>query len=202
MNYLDPPEYSTYGLEPATPEAFVGAASKMMDAHCRRPTLATAPYTEKLRIAAGRNTVRLTYLPLAGATPVISARGRFAEPRRGEAAEMSIDVARAFSLPGTWSTLDVSQFQFDSATGEVLFPHYVLGLPFNEIEITYSAGFDTPPDEVKFACAQFVRNGQATPALNVRAGQLDKLQMEYFGDSLVDSTVRTLLAPWVAQRFA
>jgi len=200
MNYLDPHEYSTYGLEPATPEAFVGAASKMIDAHCRRPTLATAQYVEKLRIAAGRNTVRLTYLPLAGASPIVSARGRFAEPRRGEAAEMSIDVARAFSLPGTWSTLDVSQFQFDSATGEVLFPHYVLGLPFNEIEITYSAGFATPPDEVKFACAQLVKNMQATPALTVKSGKIDTMKLDYFADSLIDSSVKALLAPYVAQR--
>ena len=53
---------------------------------------------------------------------------------------------------------------------------------------------------MKFACAQIVRNAQATPALNVRSGKLNSMQLDYFSDSLVDQTVRTLLAPYVAQK--
>ena len=66
----------------------MAAASSVIDAHCRRATLGVAQYEERMRIAAGRNTVRVTYVPLAtvppAATPIISARGRYAIPRRGE----------------------------------------------------------------------------------------------------------------------
>ena len=65
MNYLSPSEYETYGLEATTPAAWVLAASTVIDAYCRRVTLGVAQYEERLRIAAGRNTVRVTYVPPA-----------------------------------------------------------------------------------------------------------------------------------------
>ena len=73
-------------------------------------------------------------------------------------------------------------------------------MQFQEIEIQYSAGFETIPDPVKFACAQIVRNAQATPALNVRASTLNSMHLEYFADALVDASVRAMLAPYVAQK--
>ena len=56
------------------------------------------------------------------------------------------------------------------------------------------------PEPVKFACAQLVRNAQATPALNVRASSIERMQMEYFADSLIDHAVGTLLAAYVAEK--
>ncbi len=206
MNYLSQSEYEVYGVEAKTPESWTAAASSLIGAHCRRPTLAVASYVERLRLRAGRNTVRLTYLPLApvvpATSPIVSAQGRYALPRRDEGgpAALASDVALAFSLPGTWSTLDPAAIDFDPATGELALPMNPLGLAYNEVEITYNAGLAAIPDAVKFACAQIVRNAQATPALNVRAGDLNRMHLEYFEDTLVDSTVRALLAPWVAQK--
>ena len=81
MNYLTHSEYTTFGLDAATNEAFVAAASRLIDAHCRRATLAPQAYTERHRLASGRNTLLLTHLPVLSLT---SARGRFAQPRRDE----------------------------------------------------------------------------------------------------------------------
>ena len=53
---------------------------------------------------------------------------------------------------------------------------------------------------IKTACAQIVRNAQATPALNVRAETIDRMHLEYFSERLVDESVRSLLAPYVAQK--
>ncbi len=206
MVYLAPSEYAAYGVEAKTPAAWVAAASSLVEAHCRRPTLAVAQYVERLRLRAGRNTVRLTYLPLAtvapATTPIVSARGRYAVPRRDEggSADFGADVARAFSLPGTWANLDAVSIDYDSDTGELSLPLNSLGLAYNEVEVTYNAGLATIADPVKFACAQIVRNAQATPALNIRAGNLDRMHMEYFADTLVDATVRAYLAPYVAQK--
>ena len=209
MTYLTPSEYSEYGLETATPEAWVAAASSLINAHCRRATLMSATYTERKRLAAGRNTVQLTHLPLvvvAPATRAITAvRARFANPRRGEMADVRDfpgDIALAFGLPGTWTNLDPSQCDYDATTGEVSLAANPIGLAYNEVEITYTAGFTAVPDEVKFACAQIVKNAQATPALNVRSGRVDSLQLDYFADSLLDDSVRRMLAPYVAVKLS
>jgi hypothetical protein len=85
-------------------------------------------------------------------------------------------------------------------TGEITLPVNALGLGFSELEIVYTAGLDPIPDAVRAACSQIVKNAQATPALNVRAGNLDRMHLEYFSDSLLDQNVRGLLAPFVAQK--
>ena len=206
MNYLSPSEYQGHGLDAATPESWITAASALIDAHCRRATLGVAPYSERLRLGAGRNTMRLTYLPLAALSPaqspLVALRARYAQPRRGEApaGELATDVAQAFALPGAWTALDVSAVDFDPATGELSLPLNPLGLAYNEVEVSYTAGISPLPESVKAACAQIVRNAQATPALTVRAGSLDRMHLEYFAESLLDADVRRLLAPYVAQK--
>lgn len=206
MTYLQPSEYETYALEKSTPAALVAAASSLIDAHCRRPTLGVAQYVERVRLRPGRNSLRLTYLPLAAVAPALSpfvaVKARYGVPRRGEGSlcELAHDVATAYGLPGAWSTLDPATLDYDAATGEVALQQNPLGLAYNEVEATYTAGSSVLPEPVKFACAQIVRNAQATPALNVRASALERMQMEYFADSLVDQVVRTLLAPHVAEK--
>jgi len=206
MNYLTPSDYEAYGLEATTPPAWVTAASTLIDAHCRRTTLGITQYKERQRLTSGRNSTRLSYLPLIpvspAVSPIVSARGRYATPRRGEISldDLSLNVSTAFGLPGTWTDLDPSGIDIYAATGELTFPTNPVGLLFSELEVIYTAGFDVIPDTVKSACAQIVRNAQATPALNVRSGQVDRMHMDYFSDTLLDQTVRTLLAPYVAQK--
>jgi hypothetical protein len=207
MNYLQPSEYETYGLETTTALSWVTAASAIVDAHCRRVTLAINQYTERLRTENGTRPLRLTYLPLNPLAPatsaLVSARSRYATPRRGEVQydAMVWDAAIAFGIPGTWIDLNVADLDVFLDTGEVTLPINVLGWTFTEIEIVYTAGLDPFPDAVKVACAQLVKNGQATPALNVKRNVLpDRMQLMYFSDTLLDETVQALLAPYVAQK--
>lgn len=209
MIYLQASEYDQYGLEQSAPAALVAAASSLIDAHCRRVTLGVAQYAERVRLSPGRNSLRLTYLPLVAVAPApspfVAVKARYGVPRRGEGSacqEVAAEVAGAFGLPGAWTALDAATLDYDVATGEVALPQHPLGLGYNEVEVTYTAGFATVPDTVKFACAQIVRNAQATPAINVRATAIERMQMEYFADSLLDASVRSLLAPYVAQKVA
>ena len=210
MNYLDSSEYGRYGLDASLPEWWVTAASALIDAQCRRKSLGVAQYSERVRVAPGRNSARLTYLPLAAVapaqSPIVSARARFAVPRRGEGmpeiSDFAQDVAEAFRLPGDWTSLDPATIECRVETGEITLGIHPLGLTFNEVEVAYTAGLAEIPAAVKSACAQLVRNAQATPALNVRSGVVDHMQLGYFSDTLVDHTVRKLLAPYVAQRLA
>jgi hypothetical protein len=206
MNYLSPSEYEAYGLETTTPAALILAASSVIDSHCRRATLGVAQYEERLRLQAGRNVVRVTYTPLAVVAPapsaIVSARGRYATPRRGEWPfdDLSSDVALMFGLPGTWNTIDPASIDAFAESGELTLPVNAIGLGYSEIELVYTAGLAVIPDAVKVACAQVVRNAQATPALNVKAERIDHLRLDYFADTLLDQTVRTLLQPYVAQK--
>ena len=205
MAYLEPADYPNYGLPAGTTADWITAASALINNYCRRPDLNVIQYRERLRITRGAQTVRLTYLPLAplgaAASPIVSMEGRYAQPRRGEVlSEPLAEIAWAFSLPGQWAAIDLNNVDYDSATGELLLPWNLLGIPYNEVSVVYTAGLATIGDDVKSACAQIVRNAQATPSLNVSRSRIDTMQMEYFSSSLVDNTVQAWLRPYVANR--
>jgi hypothetical protein len=202
MGYLLPAEYEAYGLSADTGDGLVTMASALMEAHCRRTTLMAAEYVERLRLTAGAQTARLSYGPLLDGA-LMSARVRYTRGRRGEFGDLQgygYQIATAFGLPGTWSVLDVSTIDVDAGARELTFPANFLGIGYNEAEVTYTAGFVTVPVHVKVACAQIVRNAQATPALNVKSSKLDTMQMEYFSGVLIDAGVQAMLAPFVAEK--
>jgi hypothetical protein len=106
-------------------------------------------------VANGERTrpVQLSYLPLCAVapatTPIVSARGRYATPRRGELdyeAELW-EIAMAFGIPGTWVNVDVANLDAFAETGEVTLPVNVMGWAFTEVEIVYTAGFDPFPGQ-------------------------------------------------------
>lgn len=206
MNYLDTAEYLTYGLDAATDPSWITAASAVIDAHCRRTTLGVNQYEERLKMPPELNTVRLSYLPLTtvapGTSPIVSLQGRYGIPRRGEwpFPELSLEFALVFALPGSWTTIDPNSIDIWAESGELTFPVNALGLFFNEVDVVYNAGLETIPANVKVACAQIVKNAQITPALNVKSGKIDRMRLDYFGDSLVNETVRSLLEPYVARK--
>jgi hypothetical protein len=208
MGYLDPAEYVQYGLTADTTDDWIAMASALIDAHCRRPSLLVTQYVERLRLTAGSQSVRLSYLPLSplggDVSPLVAVRVRFGRPRRGEADQaqdpMLAHVATAFGIPGTWSELDLGNIDLNPVTGEVTFPANLLGLNYNEVEVTYTAGVAAIPPALKIVCAQIVKNAQATPAMNVKGSKMDTLQMQYFSGSLIDPDVQSLLRPYFAQR--
>jgi hypothetical protein len=197
MGYLLPAEYAAYGLNAETADAWVNAASAMMEAYCRRPSLLSASYVERLRVGRASFAVRLSYAPLVS---IDSVRARFARQIGEGAWTAGADVMAAFCAPGTWTAIDVSMLDVDAVLGEVRLPWNVLGVPYGEVEVTYTAGLAEATATVKVACAQIVKNAQTTPGLNVRSSRVDTLQMEYFSDSLLDSQVKSLLQPYVAER--
>ena len=197
--------YANYGLPAGTTGDWVTAATALINSYCRRPDLNVVQYQERLRVVSGSQTVRLTYLPLTelgeALSPLVSITGRYGRPRRGESCAVPLlEVALAFSLPGEWTAIDPSTVDFAFDTGELTLPWNILGLPYNEVNVTYTAGLAVIGDDVKSACAQIVRNAQAQPALNASMSKMDTMQMKYFSSSLLDETVMTWLRPYVANR--
>jgi hypothetical protein len=200
MGYLLPAEYAAYGLTAETADAWVTAASVMIEAYCKRPTLLSASYTERVRIARHSQRGRLSYGPLVSVDAV---KARYARPSWHDPDDgFAVEFAETFGVPGAWASVDPSTLCVDLSLGEFRFAWNVMGLRYAEAEVTYTAGFVTAPDAVKVACAQVVKNAQATPGLNVKSSKMDTLQTQYFSDSLLDSQVRALLRPYVAERLA
>ena len=205
MAYLQPTDYPNYGLPAGTTADWITAATALINSYCRRPDLNVMQFTERLRVTAGAQTVRLSYLPLAplgaAASPIVSIEGRYARPRRGELPDQPLqEIAWAFSLPGQWAAIDPSTVDYDPNTGELTLPWNVMGLPYNEVMVIYTAGLAAIGDDVKTACAQIVHNAQATPALNASMSKIDTMQVKYFSSSLIDETVQKWLKPYVANR--
>ncbi|HEX4758256.1 MAG TPA: hypothetical protein VH308_09745 [Terracidiphilus sp.] len=205
MAYLEPADYPNYGLPAGTTADWITAATALINSYCRRPDLNVIQYTERLRLTRGAHTVLLSYLPLAclgtAATPMVSLDGRYATPRRGESSNDPMsEIAWTFSLPGQWTSIDPKSVDFDANTGELTLPWNMLGLPYNEVMVTYTAGLATIGDDIKTACAQIVRNAQSTPALNASKTKIDTMQMQYFSSSLLDETVQAWLRPYVSNR--
>ena len=205
MAYLEPTDYANYGLPVATTPDWITSASALINSYCRRPDLNVIQYSERLRVVRGSFSVRLSYLPLSplgsASSPLVSLEGRYARTRRGDAPDELLNgVARVFALPGQWLAIDIATVDFDPATGELTLPWNIFGLPYNEVMATYTAGLAAIGDDIKSACAQIVRNAQATPALNARRSRIDMMQLEYFSSSLIDETVQAWLNPYVATR--
>ncbi|WP_263373630.1 hypothetical protein [Granulicella aggregans] len=205
MGYLLPAEYEQFGLPADTTDDWITTASALMESYCRRPSLLATQYVERVRLTANSQTAVPSYNPLAIVAPnnsaLVGVRVRYAQPRRGELQDpLLAQVAWAFSIPGSWSDLDPTTVDINPQTGEFTFPMNFLGLGYNEVEFTYTAGLITIPDAVKVACAQIVRNAQATPAMNIRSNKIDTMQMQYFSSSILDPQIQSLLRPYLAQR--
>ncbi len=203
MGYLQPMQYESYGLAPDTTDDWITVASALMNNYCRRESLAVTQYTERMRLTRGAQTAQLTYLPLTPVSPAtlpfVTVQARYSQPRRGDIANEMQVLWNAFSLPGSWITIDPTTVDW-TPNGSVTLPWSLMGLPYNEIEVTYTAGLSVLPDQVMSACALIVKNAQSTSGMNVKSSRVDMLQVQYFSDQLVDSTVKTLLRPWVANR--
>lgn len=205
MGYLLPAEYVQYGLTAETTDDWVTMASALMEAYCRRPSLMVTQYVERMRFTSDAQTVRLSYRPLAlaagAASALVDVQVRYGRPRRGELPDpFREQVAWAFSVPGSWNTLDVNSVDINETTAELTFPINFLGLNYNEVQVTYTSGLTVIPDAVKIACVQIVKNAQATPAMNVKSSRMDTMQMQYFSGSLLDPQVQALLRPYLAER--
>ncbi len=203
MGYLQPTEYESFGLAPDMTDDWITVASALIDSYCRRTSLAVTQYTERIRLTAGSQSLRLSYLPLVDQSPntlpLISVRARYSRPRRGEDTQLSEDIWTTFSLPGAWIDIDPTSLD-TTPDGNVTLPRTPFGLPFSELEISYTAGLAVIPDAVKSACALIVKNAQSTSGMNIKSSRIDMMQVQYFSDQLVDATVRTLLRPWLANR--
>jgi hypothetical protein len=202
--YLTTAEFPAYALADSTDPALIAVASDLVDSYCQRTSLLVTQYTERNHLPQGASVTRVTYTPLVvpqgQQTPFGQLRARYGRPSAPNSG-LFPEIIVPMSGPSQWVALDPTQVDYNAASGEVWLPAGNFGLPWTEVELTYNAGYSTPPEAAKLACAQIIRNIESHPAVCVRGAQLDRLQLEYFAASLLDEDTRRLLAPFVAVRF-
>jgi hypothetical protein len=202
--YLSAAEFPAYGLADSTDPALVRVARDLVDSFCRRASILIAQYEERTKLPDGRPVTRASFTPLIAAegneSPFLSLRARHGLPRGSGSDAVLGAMLAPFGGPPAWVELDPAAVDFHRDTGEIWLPAGLYGAPYTEVEMTYTAGYAEPPENVKLACAQIIRNIESHPAPNVRSAQLDRLQLEYFAGSLLDEDTRRLLAPFIALR--
>jgi hypothetical protein len=201
--YLTTAEFAQYGLADSTDPAMIRIASDLVDSSCHRESVLLMQYSERNRLPEGLPVTRATYTPLAMAqgapTPFVSVRARHGIARGPHAATLA-EMMAPFGGPPAWVDLDPARVDYNAATGDIWLPVGIFGIPYTEAELVYTAGYAQPPEAVKQACAQIIRNIESHPVASVRTAQMDRLQLEYFAGSFLDEDVRRLLAPFVAIR--
>ncbi len=201
--YLTTAEFTAFGLADSTDPALIRVASDLVDSFCQRTSLLVTQYSERNRLPDGLPVTRATYTPLAIATgatsPFVTVRARHGLLRGPNAAALAEMIA-PFGGPPQWIDLDPLKVDYNAATGDLWLPSSLFGVPYTEVELVYTAGYAAPPESVKLACSQIIRNVESHPAGNVRSAQMDRLQLDYYAGSLLDEDVRRLLGPFVAVR--
>lgn len=201
--YLTSAEFPAYALADSTDPALIRIASDLVDSFCQRESVLVTQYSERNRLPEGFPVTRATYTPLAIAqgaqTPFVSVRARHGISRGPDAGSLA-EILAPFGGPPAWVDLDPARVEYNAATGEIWLPAGILGVPYTDAELIYTAGFSQVPEAVKLACAQLIRNIESHPAPNVNSAQLDRLQLEYFAGSLLDEDTRRLLAPFVSAK--
>lgn len=206
--YLTSGDYANYGLPASLDASLVIRASAIIDTYCHRP-IAVTQHTERLRLPVGRNRVLLSYLPmvaLAPATiPYVSAKGRYSYPRRAATKTQVFPAASLYELstvfggPPQWEDIDVTQIQDDPRTGEAWFPAGIYMAQYTEIEIVYTAGYTTTPDDVKAACAALIFAYLERAAMLAQKGRVTALVSS--DSTLINQDIKRMLEPYRATVF-
>lgn len=148
--------------------------------------------------------------PTTALSPILGASGRYGYGRRSEFAIYPdlnygmnlLQVASFFGGPPTWTTIDVSQIDWDaqSQSGEVWVPAGLYLSQYTEMMIIYNSGYDpfNMPAAIKQSCAALVKNflsrGGGTTGLKTlsAAGTVNVT----FWEELMDLTVQRWLEPF------
>lgn len=146
---------------------------------------------------------------------IIAASGRQTYGRRGSSSSGPFGLAAIISPlgaiglttgPAQWTPLDMVNLSYAKNTGEIWFAdNSIYGIRYDEIAITYNAGFDPQhmPRQIKMACAALVKNlmakGSGTTGMTTftssRAGVAAS-----FSALVIDDNIKNMLTNFVTIR--
>lgn len=160
-------------------------ASAIIDGRCKRE-IGVTTYSERIPLTDQRG--HLSYYPVKDVTEV---KGRTAYGITGD---------NFFGVPGFAET-DLSALDVDKEIGAVLCGGSPFGTPYDELEVTYTSGWDPIPDKVKVACGLLIAQLSSSSSSNVKMRKDVDSTIEYFGNDMITPEIADLLSEYQHRSF-
>ena len=156
MGYLLPAEYVEYGLPADTTDDWITTASSLIESYCRRASLNPTQYSERQRLSGGIASDGAQLYAADHRRTQCQRTGRCAgslwssSPWRASRSDAGADRL-GFQRSGQLERARPHHCRLSiEDTGELIFPRNFLGIGYNEVKVTYTAGVDTiPPGQSK-----------------------------------------------------
>jgi hypothetical protein len=177
-------DFYPVGITPTI--AQVIRASAVIDAYCKRE-IGSKSYTERIPLTAAQRG-HLTCWPVISVT---SAQGRAAQGIMGG----------FFGPPGFEDIPDLSLLDIDHSTGSLWCGGSPFGMPYSELEVTYTSGWEPIPEKVKVACGLLIGKLATNQDSNVKSKKDFDLSIEYFGSGMVTPEIADLLSEYQLMTF-
>ncbi len=185
-------------------EAQIRFAMSLIHGHCNRKTFWPAEYTERLTLPGDRLEARLSINPVI---QILTAKGRYAYGRRDRRTmnQVNYDYIAAlavFGSPPRYVEIDVTQISLYPPTGEVWFPTGLFLVGYNEVEISYLAGFQDIPSRLKTAVVMLVNNICLKGSGDRTSYSVGRVSRTFASPSFFDKDLIDLLEPFVVRTYA
>lgn len=175
-------DYSTSALT----TSLILRASAIIDGYCKRK-ITVESYTERIPLSDQRG--HLSYFPVVVITE-LKARPKYTP------------IGINFFGPPPFETIDdLTILDVDLNTGSVWCGYSVLGVPYVELEVTYTSGWATIPDNVKVACGMIIDQLATANNSNVKSRKDFDSSIEYFGNSRITPEIADLLSEYTVLSF-
>ncbi|OPA77463.1 hypothetical protein BVG16_13490 [Paenibacillus selenitireducens] len=181
---IDDSDYVANGVQLTMP--LIIRASAIIDGVCKR-SIAITSYTERVPLTDNQRG-HLSYYPVNDVTAV---RGR---PTHGIT---GIDIFG----PPTFQDVSTDILDVDKPIGTLWCGYSLFGVPYSELEVTYTSGWEDIPEKVKVACGLIINQLASNPNPNVKAKKDFDLSIEYFSRNMVTPEISELLSEYVLRFF-
>ncbi|MEK5415171.1 hypothetical protein [Paenibacillus sp. FSL L8-0708] len=165
--------------------ALIIRASAIIDGRCKREIGVTS-YTERIPLTNQRG--HLSYYPVKEISEV---NGRSVYGITGD---------NFFGIPG-FVTADLTTLDVDKEIGTVMCGGSPFGIPYAELEVTYTSGWDPIPDKVKVACGLLISQLAGNSNSNVKMRKDVDSTIEYFGNDMITPEIADLLSEYQHRSF-
>ena len=168
-------------------------ASAIIDGYCKRK-ITVESYTERIPLTDRNDWEQgqrghLSYYP---AVEVTALKGR---------PKYYLTGINFFGPPTFEDITDLTILDVNPNTGAVWCGYSIFGVPYTELEVTYTSGWATIPDNVKVACGMIIDQLSTAANPNVKAKKDFDSSIEYFGNSRITPEIANLLSEYVVISF-
>lgn len=157
-------------------------ASSIIDGYCKRK-ITVESYTERVPLTELQRG-HLSYYPVVAITLL---KGR---PKYG------ITGSDFFGPPQFETITDTSILDVDLNIGSLWCGNSSFGVPYTELDVTYTSGWATIPDNVKVSCGMIIDQLFTTNSPNVKSKKDFDSSVEYFENRLVSPEIANLLSEY------